>query len=92
MATKKEEPARSGGSPVGTTVAATEDKNVPAAAEYSIAELAAGVKTVFSEISPDCVTAALRMAGITKTTRERAREIVDKFVNEPVAGPRKGGS
>lgn len=91
MATKKE-PAQSGGSPVEAPVAAAKGKNAPAAAEYSIAELAAGAKTVFPGISPDCVTAALRLAGVTKTTREKAKEIVDKFVNEPVAGPKKGGN
>lgn len=90
MATKKE-PAQNGGSPVEAAVAAAEGKNAPASAEYSIEELAAGAKTVFPGISPDCVTAALRLAGITRTTRDKAKEIVDKFVNEPVAGPKKGG-
>lgn len=92
MAIKKEEPAQNGGSPAAPPVAGTGTKDTPAAAEYSIEELATGAKTVFPGISPDCVTAALRLAGVTRTTRERAKEIVDKFVNEPVAGPRKGGS
>ena len=92
MANKKEVPAQNGESPVVAPAAAAEAKNAPAAVEYTVEELTAGAKTVFPGISPDCVTAALRLACVTKTTKEKAKEIVDKFVNEPVAGPKKGGS
>lgn len=91
MANKKV-PAASGEGPVEAPVAAAKGKNTPVAVEYTVKELAAGAKTVFPGISPDCVTAALRMAGVTKTTKEKAKEIVEKFVNDPVAGPKKGGN
>lgn len=91
MANKKV-PAQGGDSPAEAPVAAAGAKNEPVAVEYTVKELAAGAKTVFPGISPDCVTAALRMAGVTKTTKEKAKEIVDKFVKEPVAGPKKGGN
>lgn len=84
--------AQSGENPVEAPVADVGAKNAPAAVEYTIEELTAGAKTVFPGVSPDCVTAALRLAGATKTTKERAKEIVDKFVNAPVAGPKKGGN
>ena len=84
--------AQSGESPAEAPVADAGTKSVPVAVEYTIEELTAGAKTVFPGISPDCVTAALRLAGITKTTKENAKEIVDKFVNAPVAGPKKGGN
>lgn len=91
MANKKVS-AQSGEGPVEATVAAAEAQNAPVAVEYTVEELTAGAKTVFPGISPDCVTAALRLAGVTKTTKEKAKEIVDKFVNAPVAGPKKGGN
>lgn len=91
MASKKV-PAPSGEAPVEAPAAAAEGKNAPVAVEYTVKELATGAKTLFPGISPDCVTAALRMAGVTKTTKEKAKEIVEKFVNEPVAGPKKGGN
>lgn len=77
--------------PSSENVARAEGNNTPPVIEYTVRELAAAAKTVFPGISPDCVTAALRMAGITKTTKEKAREIVTKFVSEPVSDPRKGG-
>ena len=88
----KKVPAQSDESQVEATAATAGVQNSPVAVEYTIEELAAGAKTVFPGISPDCVTAALRLAGITKTTKEKAKEIVDKFVNAPVAGPKKGGN
>lgn len=91
MANKKV-PTKSGESPAEATAATAEAQNSSVAVEYTIEELTAGAKTVFPGISPDCVTAALRLAGITKTTKEKAKEIVDKFVNAPVAGPKKGGN
>lgn len=91
MANKKI-PTQSDESQVEATAATAEAQNSSVAVEYTIEELAAGAKTVFPGISPDCVTAALRLTGITKTTKEKAKEIVDKFVNAPVAGPKKGGN
>ena len=91
MANKKVS-AQSGEGPVEAAVHAAGPKNAPIAVEYTIEELTAGAKTVFPGISPDCVTAALRLAGVTKTTKEKAKEIVDEFVNDPVAGPKKGGN
>ena len=91
MANKKV-PAQSDEIQAEATAATAEAQNSSVAVEYTIEELTAGAKTVFPGISPDCVTAALRLAGITKTTKENAKEIVDKFVNAPVAGPKKGGN
>lgn len=91
MANKKV-PAQSGEGPAETPVDTVEAKSAPTAVEYTVEELTAGAKTVFPGISPDCVTAALRLAGVTKTTKEKAKEIVDEFVNAPVAGPKKGGN
>ena len=91
MASKKVS-AQSGESPAEAHVAGAGTKSAPIAVEYTVEELAAAAKTVFPGISPDCVTAALRMAGVIKITKEKAKEIVDKFINEPVAGPKKGGN
>lgn len=91
MASKKVS-AQSGDSPAEAPVADAGTKSVPVAVEYTVEELTAAAKTVFPGISPDCVTAALRMAGVTQTTKEKAKELVKKFVNEPVAGPKKGGN
>lgn len=91
MANKKV-PAQGGESPVEDPVAAAEAQNAPVAVEYTVEELTEGAKTVFPGISPDCVTAALRLAGVTKTTKAKAKGIVDNFVSAPVAGPKKGGS
>ena len=85
--------ARKTSAPSGEpSVAASGAKNTPTAVEYTVEELTAGAKTVFPGVSPDCVTAALRLAGVTKTTKEKAKEIVDNLVNAPVAGSKKGGS
>lgn len=56
------------------------DKAAPAEAEsqYTVQELAAAAKQVF-HTNPDIVTAALRMAGITKTTQKEAAKIVEAF-------------
>lgn len=53
--------------------------------EYTVEEIAANAKTVFSEaISPDIVTAALRVAGVKKTTKSAAIEIINKFRKKEV--------
>lgn len=52
-------------------------------AEYTVAEFAAVAASVF-HASPDIVTAALRMAGVEKTTKSAAIEIVEKFRKKEV--------
>lgn len=51
--------------------------------EYTAAEFAAVAKTVFGA-SPDIVTAALRVAGVTKCTKSAAIEIVENFRRQEV--------
>lgn len=75
----------------GASVAPSGGKTAPPATEYTVKELAQAAKKLFPGVSADCVTAALRMAGITRTTKEKAQEIVSKFVSEPVSSPKKGG-
>lgn len=54
-------------------------------AEYSAAEFAASASSVFDKgATPDCVIAAFRMAGVTKTTKSKAKEIVSKFLQKEV--------
>ena len=51
--------------------------------EYTAAEFAAVAKNVF-HASPDIVTAALRVAGVTKCTKKTAVEIVENFRRQEV--------
>lgn len=55
-------------------------KAEPAAEEslYTVEELAAEAKTVFGT-NPDIVKAALRLAGVQKTTKREAVRIVEAF-------------
>lgn len=54
-------------------------------AEYTVEEFTANARTVFGEaISPDIVTAALKVAGVTKTTKSKATEIINKFRKKEV--------
>lgn len=46
--------------------------------EYTIAEFVAVANSVF-HASPDIVTAALKTAGVFKTTKSAAIDIVEKF-------------
>jgi hypothetical protein len=53
--------------------------------EYTVEEFAAGAGTIFDEaVSPDIVTAALRVAGVKKTTKSEAKKIIDKFKTKEV--------
>jgi hypothetical protein len=51
--------------------------------EYKAAELAAVSKNAFN-VSPDCVIAALRVAGKEKATLKEAKEIIYKFTHKEV--------
>lgn len=51
--------------------------------EYTVAEFAAVAKTVFNA-TPDIVTAALRVAGVTRCTKSTAVEIVENFRRQEV--------
>ena len=55
------------------------------AAEYTVQELAAA--SIFKGTSPDCVTAALRLAHVEKATMEQAAKIVAEFKKRPIPGP-----
>lgn len=55
----------------------------PAAPVYSKDELVAASGKVFG-VSPDIVTAALRMAGIQQATVEEATKIVKEFAHKEV--------
>lgn len=60
------------------------EKAVPEA-EYTVEEFTANAKTVFGKVvSPDIVTAALKVAGVTKTTKSKATEIINKFRKKEV--------
>ena len=53
--------------------------------EYTVEEFAANPSAVFGEaISPDIVTAALRVAGVKKTTKSAAKTIINKFRSKEV--------
>ena len=51
--------------------------------EYTVAEFAAVADAVF-HATPDIVTAALKVAGVTKTTKSAAIDIVEKFRKKEV--------
>lgn len=50
---------------------------------YNVDELAACSRQVF-KTSPDIVRAALRLAGVTKTTQKKASTIVEAFRKKEV--------
>lgn len=78
MAAKKEETAAVEKTPAATAETAPE-------AEYTVEEFTANARAVFGEaISPDIVTAALKVAGVTKTTKSKATEIINKFRKKEV--------
>ena len=62
------------------TKAKNSDKAATAEAEslYTVGELAAAAEQVF-HTNPDMVTAALRVAGVTKTTQREAAKLVEAF-------------
>lgn len=50
---------------------------------YTAAELAKASESIFG-YSPDIVTAALRVAGVTATTVAEAEKIIKEFANKEV--------
>jgi len=54
-------------------------------AEYTVEEFTSCTKAVFGEaVSPDIVTAAFKVAGVTKTTKSNAIDIINKFRKKEV--------
>lgn len=75
MAAVKTENAKTGsGEAQGTGGALGKQKE----SVYTMEELAANAEAVF-HTSPECVSAALRQAGITECTKGKAEEIVKEF-------------
>lgn len=58
-------------------------ETTPQEPEYTVEEFAASAGSVFGA-SPDIVTAALRVAGVKKTTKSAAAEIIEKFRKKEV--------
>ena len=56
---------------------------IPAEPEYTVEEFAASAGSLFGA-SPDIVTAALRVAGVTKTTKSAAEKIIEQFRKKEV--------
>jgi len=53
--------------------------------EYTAAEFAAASKNIFGkEVMPECVIAAFRIAGVSKATKTKAKEIVLQFMKKEV--------
>ena len=52
--------------------------------EYTVEEFAANPSIFGEAISPDIVTAALRVAGVKKTTKSAAKTIINKFRSKEV--------
>lgn len=52
--------------------------------EYTVEEFAANPSVFGEAISPDIVTAALRVAGVKKTTKSEAEKIINKFRSKEV--------
>lgn len=50
---------------------------------YSIGEFKTGAKALFG-VAPELVEAALKNAGVTRCTKEKAEKIVKSFVNREV--------
>lgn len=50
---------------------------------YSVEEFSAGAKALFG-VEPELVEAALKNAGVTRCTKEKAEKIVKSFVNREV--------
>lgn len=73
--------------PAEATVEAGATKKAATPPEYSIQELAAAAPSIFKGVSPDCVTAALRLAGIDRATKAKAQEVVEKFIKRPIPNP-----
>jgi hypothetical protein len=70
-------------SPAAATPLETKKSAIPA--EYTASEFAEAARNTFgANVTPDCVIAAFRVAGITKATKEKAQEIVSKFLKKEV--------
>ena len=69
-----------GATPKASTVAAKTKSN---ASVYTARELAENAKALFNTM-PECVTAALRFAGVSACTIEEAKTIVKNFLNQEV--------
>lgn len=53
--------------------------------EYTVEEFTAASATVFGDaVSPDIVKTALRLAGVTKTTKSAAIKIVNDFKRKEI--------
>ena len=65
------------------TKSTNKDAHDAAESLYTVEELAAEADAVF-HASPDLVTAALRMAGVCKTTPREAAKLVDAFRKKEV--------
>lgn len=58
-------------------------QEAPKEPEYTVEEFAANAVSVFGA-APDIVTAALRVAGVTKTTKSAAEKIIEQFRKKEV--------
>lgn len=58
-------------------------KNNVVEPEYTVEEFMEN-PSVFGDVSPDIISAALRTAGVTKATKSKAIEIVNKFRKKEV--------
>lgn len=50
---------------------------------YPVTELAAKARKLF-DVTPECVTTALKLAGLKMATMEKAKETVEKFMKQEV--------
>jgi len=58
---------------------------IPILSEYSVEELAENAAIIFEKgVWPECVIAALQSKGISKTTVDNAKSIIDDFMNREV--------
>ena len=64
--------------------AAKKEAEVIQEPEYTVEEFAANPSIFGEAISPDIVTAALRVAGVKKTTKSAAKTIINKFRSKEV--------
>lgn len=52
--------------------------------EYSVRELAVAAPRLVQGATPDCMTAALHLAGLKKASRSKAAELVAEFIKKEV--------
>lgn len=66
------------------TTAETTDINTNEA-KYTVSELAAAADKVLGRpVAPECVVAALKIAGKTEVTIQEAKDLVNKFLKKEV--------